>query len=177
VCKNIILLQKLVKSIINIIALISNMDSLNDIFSENIENNSSKKIIDKVRKGEWNDILKGLCSIKENCIILNYIYFKHLAKDETYTYILNYITNNIDKILLKNNEFIVHVNMKNLTIVDIDKHKEYIKYISEFLKDKYPEKLAKCYVHNAPFIFTQIFNIVSMFIDKETQKKIELVKK
>ena len=46
-----------------------------------------------------------------------------------------------------------------------------------YLKDKYPEKLAKCYVYNAPFIFTQIFNIVSMFIDKETQKKIELVKK
>jgi hypothetical protein len=67
--------------------------------------------------------------------------------------------------------------MKNLTIVEIDKHKEYIKFISEFLKDKYPEKLAKCYVYNAPFIFTQIFNIVSMFIDKETQKKIELVKR
>ena len=153
------------------------MESLNEIFSENIENSSSEKIIEKVIKGEWNDIFKGLCTIKENCVILNYIYFKHIAKQETYNYILNYITNNIDKVLLSNNEFIVHVNMKNLTIVEIDKHKEYIKYISEFLKDKYPEKLAKCYVYNAPFIFTQIFNIVSMFIDKETQKKIELVKR
>ena len=151
------------------------MDSLNEIFSETFEN-SSEKIVDKIKKGEWNDILKGLCSSKENSIILNYIYFKHIAKQETYTYILNYITNNIDKVLLTNNEFIVHVNMKNLTIIDIDKHKEYIKLISEFLKNKYPEKLGKCYVYNAPFIFTQIFNIVSMFIDKDTQKKIQLVK-
>jgi hypothetical protein len=67
--------------------------------------------------------------------------------------------------------------MKNLTIVDVDKHKEYIAYISEIFKDKYPDKLAKCYVYNAPFIFTQIFNIISVFIDKDTQKKIELVKK
>jgi hypothetical protein len=153
------------------------MDSLNEIFSDNFENSSSEKIIDKVKKGEWNDILQGLCCIKGNSVILNYIYFKHIAKDQTYRYILNYITNNIDQVLLSNNEFIVHVNMKNLTIVEIDKHKEYIKFISEFLKDKYPEKLAKCYVYNAPFIFTQIFNIVSMFIDKETQKKIELVKR
>ena len=153
------------------------MESLNEMFSESIENSSSEKIIDNVRKGKWNDILTGLCTIKENCVILNYIYFKYIAKQDTYRYILNYITNNIDKILATNNEFIVHVNMKNLTIVDIDKHKDYIKYISEFLKDKYPEKLAKCYVYNAPFIFAQIFNIVSKFIDKETQKKIVLVKK
>jgi hypothetical protein len=153
------------------------MNSLNYIFSDNFENSSSEKILDKVKKGQWNDILEGLCSIKENNIILNYIYFKYIAKDETYSYILNYITNNIDKVLVTNNEFIVHVNMKNLTIVDVDKHKEYIAYISDILKDKYPDKLAKCYVYNAPFIFTQIFNIVGMFIDKETQKKIELVKR
>lgn len=151
------------------------MDLSNKIFSEINENSSSEKIIHKVKNGEWRDILNGLCCIKENSIILNYIYFKHIAKDETYNYILNYITNNIDQVLQKNNQFIVHVNMKNLTIVDIDKHKVFIQNMSGFLKDKYPQKLSKCYVYNAPFIFTQIFAIVSMFIDKDTQKKIELV--
>lgn len=151
------------------------MDLSNEIFSEINENSSSEKIIHKVKNGEWRDILNGLCCIKENSIVLNYIYFKYIAKDETYSYILNYITNNIDKVLQTNNQFIVHVNMKNLTIVDIDKHKIFIQNISGFLKDKYPQKLSKCYVYNAPFIFTQIFAIVSMFIDKDTQKKIELV--
>lgn len=151
------------------------MDLSNEIFSEIIENSSSEKIINKVKNGEWNDILNGLCCIKGNNILLNYIYFKYVATRETYNFILNYITNNIDIILSNNTEFIVHVNMKNLTIVDIDKHKLFIQEISGFLKDKYPQKLGKCYVYNAPFIFSQIFAIVSMFIDKDTQKKIELV--
>lgn len=151
------------------------MELFNDICFENNENSSSEKIIDKVKKGEWCDILNGLCQIKENSVMLNYIYFKNIANVNTYGYILNYITNKIDNILYTNNKFIVHVNMKNLTIIDIDKHKIFIQQMSEYLKDKYPQKLSKCYVYNAPFIFTQIFSIVSMFIDKDTQKKIELV--
>ena len=98
------------------------MEIINDMFSENIENTSSEKIIDKVRNGNWNDIFKGICCIKENNIVLNYIYFKYIANDETYSYIMNHITNNINQILQTNNEFSVHVNMKSLTIVDIDKH-------------------------------------------------------
>ena len=153
------------------------MELANDMFSENIENTSSEKIIDKVRNGNWNDIFKGICCIKENNIVLNYIYFKYIANDETYSYIMNHITNNINQILQTNNEFSVHVNMKSLTIVDIDKHKEFVQQISLFLKDNYPDKLEKCYVYNAPFMFSNLFNIVSIFIDKETQKKIELVNK
>jgi len=153
------------------------MNSLKEIFSDNIDNNSSEKIRNKIQKGEWHEILNGLCFIKENSVILNYIYFKHVAQEQTYAYILNYITNNIDNVLTTNDNFIVHVNIKNLTLVDINKHKQFIKYISEFLKEKYPEKLAKCYVYNAPFIFAQFFTIVSMFIDNKTQKKILLVNK
>ena len=151
------------------------MEPLNDIFLDNFQNSSLEKILDKVKNGKWDTILKGLCSTNGNCIILNYMYFKHIGKNETYNCILNYITNNIDKVLELNNEFIVHVNMKNLTVTDVDKHKEYIKVISEVFKTKYPDKLAKCYVYNAPYIFSQIFNIVSMFVDKETQRKIILV--
>ena len=66
--------------------------------------------------------------------------------------------------------------MKNLTITDVDKHIKFIQNMSVILKEKYPNKLTKCFVHNAPFVFSQILNIVSMFIDKETQSKIELIK-
>lgn len=152
------------------------METSFEIFLENIENSSSEKIIEKIRKGEWKDILSGLCFIKKNSVILNYIYFKYCATNDTYDFILNYITNIIDQILLTNNDFIVHLNMKNLTIIEIDRHKLFIQNISGYLKTKYPQKLAKCYVYNSPFIFTQVFNIVSMFIDKDTQQKIELVK-
>jgi hypothetical protein len=148
----------------------TNVFSINHIFSTNNFN------IDKIKKGNLNDILSELCYVKNNAVIINYIYFKYLATEKTYNYILIYITNNIDNVLLKHSEFIVQVNMHKLSISDIDKHQSFIKNLSFVLKEKYPNKLLKCYIYNAPFLFKQIFNMISVFIDKETQEKIELVK-
>lgn len=153
------------------------MEQSNEIFTENECDITSEKIIDKIKKGELNDILSKLCFINKNALIIDYIYFKYLATENTYSYILMYITNNIDNILLTNNDFIVHVNMKKISLSDVDKHQIFIQNLSLYLKERYPDKLAKCYIYNAPFVFKQIFNIINVFIDKETQKKIELVKK
>jgi hypothetical protein len=151
------------------------METSLQIFSNNLENNLSEKIVNKIKNGQWNDILANLCCIKENTIILDFIYFKHFAHNNTYDMILNYIITNINNILLQYSDFDVHVNLKNLTIIDIDKHKLFIQNISSLLKDKYPQKLSKCYVYNAPFVFAQFLNIVSIFIDKDTLRKIQLV--
>ena len=151
------------------------MASSLQLFSHIIGNNLSYQILNKIKNGQWNDILANLCYIKENTIVLDYMYFKHFAHDDTYELILNYIISNIDNIILTYSEFDVHVNLKNLTIIDIDKHKTFIQHISSLLKDKYPQKLAKCYVYNAPFVFAQFLNIVSIFIDKDTLSKIQLV--
>ena len=139
--------------------------------NENCEN----ICIEKIKKSNENEILKKLCYIKEKCINLNYIYFKYFATKESYNCILNYIVKNIDNILLDNDNVVVHINMKKLSISDIDKHKGFIQYISLYFQEKYPNKLAKCYIYNSPFVFNQLYNIICMFIDKETQKKIELV--
>ena len=146
-----------------------------EYFEKTIDVDYSEKIISKIKNGEWNDIFEGLCSIKDNVLILDYIFFKHFATKVTYSIIINYVTNNIDTILSNNEKFTVYVNLKKLTLGDIDKHKDFIHDLSLFLKDKYPDKLTKCYIYNAPFVFSQIFNIVSLFIDKDTQLKIELV--
>ena len=84
-----------------------------------VENNENI-CIEKIKKSDVDEILKNLCYIKENCVILNYIYFKYFATKENYPYILNYISNHIDSVLLNSNNVVVHINMKNLTIVDID---------------------------------------------------------
>jgi hypothetical protein len=132
------------------------------------------EIVDQFK---WEDVLNGLCYINNECVILNYLYFKNLALNETYNIIINYITFNIDKVLATNNKFTIYINnMKHFSLKDIEKHKTFVQTISVYFKNKYPTKLEKCVVYNAPFIFTQFINIVSMFIDKETQKKIELVK-
>jgi len=147
---------------------------VNDMFLAN--DNNLQKIIDNIKKGNLNDVLSKLCFINKNALMLNYIYFKYLATETTYNYILMFITNNIDVILSKNNQFIVHVNMQKISLGDIDKHQAFINNLSLVLKEKYPNKLLKCYIHKTPFMFKQIFNVISVFIDKETQDKIELVK-
>lgn len=130
---------------------------------------------DKIQKGEWNEILNSLCFIKENEIVLDYLYFKHFAGGTTYNYIIANIIQNIDTHLTDNEQFIMRINMRSLSVSDFDKHKHFIQEISLFFKQKYDGKLFKCYIHNAPFIFSQVFNLISKFIDKETQEKIIIV--
>lgn len=139
------------------------------------EKDTSEQIMSKIKNGDWTDILEKLCYVNDNYAILDYKYFKHFAVTNTYTLIINYITTNLDDILKNYPCFNIQLNVKNLTIVDLDKHKLFIQQMSIYFKEKYPNKLLKCYIYNAPFIFSQLFNIVSKFIDKETQQKIELI--
>lgn len=146
-----------------------------ELFENNIESISSEKIVSNIKNGEWNSILRGLCNIKDDAIVMDYVYVKYFATKITYNIIINHITNNIDEILSKYPKFNVYVNLKKLTLVDVDKHKDFIQNISIILRDRYPDKLTKCYIYNAPFVFSQIFNMISYFIDKDTQTKVELV--
>ena len=149
------------------------MELTGNMFIEN--SNSSEKILLKIKKGEWSDIYKGLCNVSNNSITMEYLYFKHFATKETYSIIQCMLTSNIDAILLNHDNFIFHVNMKHFTISEFDKHKEFIQYVSKLLKDNYPNKLYKCYVYNAPFFFSQVLSIISLFVDKETITKIEVI--
>ena len=138
-------------------------------------NISVVQIKEKICKGEWNDILNSLCFIKENEIILDYVCFKYFANEETYKHILSNIIQCIDSTLVTNKQFIIHINMKSLSISDYDKHKQFIQEICGFFKVRYEGQLLKCYIYNAPFIFSQVFSLISIFIDKETQQKIVLI--
>jgi Fe-S cluster biosynthesis and repair protein YggX len=129
-------------------------------------------IIAKIKRGEWAEILDKLCSMKNDYIVIEYSYFKYIATKETYDIIISIICNNIENLLKQYSTFSVLLNLKMLTMVDIDKHKHFIQYVSNYLKEKYPDKMTKCYIYNPPFVFSQLFNIICMFIDKETQRKI-----
>ena len=108
-------------------------------------NCSSEKIVAKIQKGEWVDILGGICYIKEQSIFLDYIYFKHFATKDTYNIILNCMIQKIDSILSSNSTFVVYVNLKKLTILDFDKHRQFIQHLSDILMERYKDKLSKCY--------------------------------
>ena len=97
------------------------------------------------------------------------------------------ITSNNNKIHFKyysKNNKILNLNLKkNALMMQIQKFTLFLgiySNINNFLKNRsqcFKNKLTKCYIYNAPFVFSQILNIVSLFIDKETQTKIQLVQK
>jgi hypothetical protein len=136
---------------------------------------NSEKIISKLKKGDFTDIFENFIQIDNNHITIHYIYFKHFASNSTYDFLTSLITNKIDLIIDKYDNFIVHFNVKSFTLIEMDKHKTYIYSISNYFKDKYPNKLEKCYIYNSSFLINQLYNIVSSFIDKDTMKKIEFI--
>ena len=136
---------------------------------------TSDEIINKIKSGDTLFIINGLCKHRNYELYLDYIFFKHFASLLTYDIIIQVVTNNIDNILLKYNTFNVYANLKYLTIVDIDAHKSFISTLSKYLKDMYPNKLDTCNIYNSPVFFSQVYNIISLFIDKDTQKKIKLI--
>ncbi len=142
-----------------------------------IEKNSPELIVKKIHSGDWMFVMNHLCHIKDNCIILDNYYFKLFAAKETYDIILAHIFNSIDTILSTHDNFVVHINMKGLTLADIDKHMSFINNVSTFFKDKYPNKLTRCFVHNAPFVFSKLLKLLSILIDTETRNKIEVLSK
>jgi hypothetical protein len=136
----------------------------------------SENILSKIRQGDWQFILNGICNIRDNALIMDFIYVKHFSTTQTQQIIIDLIVNNIDKILNVNSKFIVHVNIHNMKLKDVDNNRDFIRTISKCLKERFTDKLEKCYIYNATTMFSQILNVISLFIDKDTKEKIQLVK-
>ena len=152
------------------------LDKIKNIFSSNDYN--YKTIKNNIKKIEnLETILKKLCFIEnENHIIINYPIFKILLKNGQYEeIIIQYIFNIMRGVLKIYPQFIIHINMDSLTLVDIDKYYSFITKISKIMRDSFPEKMYKCHIYNASFIFSKLFKIISLFIDKNTQKKINIL--
>lgn len=132
-------------------------------------------IIGHIIKGQFNTILSKMYRVQNEHMFVNHLYFKHLATAETYPIILNYAVSGIEATLESHDQFIAHINLKHLTMSDFDKHKQFLKNVSVLLKQAYPDKLQKCYIYNAPTFFSYVYNFVSMFVDKETLEKIQLI--
>jgi hypothetical protein len=86
--------------------------------------------------------------------------------------ILNYLLLIIENILNTYETFIIHVNIEKLTLLEIEKNKDFIQNMSIMLKEKFPDKLDLCIIYEGSFIFKQIYNLLAIFIDKKTLKKI-----
>jgi hypothetical protein len=127
-------------------------------------------------KQNYDVCLQNLCfSIYDNNIILDYTYFKHIACSKTYDLIVDYIINTILHVKKTHELFRIHINLKGVSLANIDTHYSFISKLAIKMKETFPDRLDVCYIYNAPFIFSQLLSLVSCFIDKKTQQKIKLV--
>lgn len=141
-------------------------------------NESSEEVMKRISLATSSDeLINQICYSDGNILVVDYRYFKYIASIASYQLITNRIVEMIDQILQNNEKFITHACIKSLTVSDVDKHMNYIKHLSNVLKERYQDKMLTCSIHKAPFIFAQIYGIVSCFVDKDTQAKIILVKK
>lgn len=135
---------------------------------------------DKMFKNNYDStyILDKFCYIeRENDIIIDHAFFKQYIKmTDNSINTLNRLIDQIEKVLKHYDNFNVHLKIKSLTLIEIDKHKDLIAMMSVILKQKFPDKLQNCLIYDAPFIFSSLFSLVSSFIDKDTQKKMRLIK-
>jgi hypothetical protein len=127
----------------------------------------------KLNEDKLNELLKNFCNIKmNNEIELNYKYFKIINTFIEKNEILNYMMYIIENVLTKYQTFVIHANIEKLTLLEVEKNKDFIQNMSCILKDRFPDKLEKCFIHEGSFIFKQIYNLLSIFIDKTTLKKV-----
>jgi hypothetical protein len=69
------------------------------------------------------------------------------------------------------------MDLKGVSLMSLffGKIKTFTKIATRIAQDYYPEILGKMYILNAGFMFRGIWKVVSMWIDKKTQKKINII--
>lgn len=122
-------------------------------------------------------------SVGENdMIFINYIFLKQMFDNLTtdtdgkiqniYNIVLQKIIDTIDDVLIDNLEFSMNFFLKDLVIRDINRHRNFIVQMANVMKTRYQDKLRVCYIHQAPFVFQQVFTIINPFLDTKTKNKI-----
>jgi len=148
-----------------------NYNIINNLTSKTQFNNNINL---KLNEDKLNDLLNNFCHIKANNEIeINYKYFKIINTFIDKNYILNYLIYIVENVLQKHQTFVVHVNIEKLTLLEVEKNRDFVQDMSNILKDKFPDKLEICLIYEGSFIFKQIYNLLSIFIDKKTLKKIK----
>ena len=125
----------------------------------------------------FNEILNKICFMEGNNMILDYKIMKPIImQNNTYDVVFEHLINVTKEILLHNEVMVLHVCLKGLTITDMDKHRNFVLRIIKTFSEQFPNKLNVCNLYKTPAIFSQIFALISMFIDKVTINKIRIVK-
>ena len=144
------------------------MNYLEEIKEEDEQEESCQS--DKIDQTNYAKLLLVCHNISEN-VYLDYPMFKQQTN-------ISHVTDHIITVLINaltfKDKFILYLNVKSLSITDVEKYYSFMQYFSLIMKTMFPEKLLKCHIINTPSFFKQIFSVFSIFIDKHTLKKFHI---
>jgi hypothetical protein len=139
---------------------------MNDFFKSQVINPSDTPF----------EILNKMAFADKNEIFLNISILKLIASPITYPNITTHIYTLLKNTATTYKTVVVHVYLKTINLSDLDKHKTFVIDMIKKCNDELPDILEICYMYKAPFVFSQIYSVISVFIDKDTKQKIHIVK-
>jgi len=146
----------------------------------NNKNNKNTVMMNKnnIANKSLSEFMSSFCHVNaDKEVVIDFRYFKLLSTWNGFDtdFMIHHVMNVIEAALKYNEFFIMHMYLKSLSISDMEKYYPFIVKISETFKNMFADKLGKCFIYKPPFIFAQLFNIVSAFFDKKTIGKLQTV--
>jgi len=145
---------------------------------KNKNNNQYSNNNSALQNKSFHDLINSFCHVNaEKEVVIDFRYFKLLSTWNGFDtdFMIQHVMNAIEMALKYNENFIMHMYLKSLSMTDVEKYYSFIVKISETFKNKFADKLRRCFLYKPPFIFAQLFNIVSAFFDKKTISKLQTV--
>jgi hypothetical protein len=148
--------------------------------NKNKYNNKNNVMLNKnnIVNKSLSEFMCSFCHVNaDKEVVIDFRYFKLLSTWNGFDtdIMIQHVMNVIETALKYNEIFIMHMYLKSLGISDMEKYYPFIVKISETFKNMFADKLEKCFIYKPPFIFAQLFNIVSAFFDKKTISKLQTV--
>jgi hypothetical protein len=136
--------------------------------------NEIKKDIKNI---DFSLFLNSFCRIDQNNhMIVDYRYFKLIAFSENYELFKLFMVDKINKLSGVTDNIVLHVNLESISLIDIEKHSNFLFHLATFMSETFPDKLEKGYIYNSGFLVHSIYNMLIMVLNKETRNKIMFVK-
>jgi hypothetical protein len=137
--------------------------------------NEIKKDIKNI---DFSLFLNSFCRIDQNNhVVIDYRYFKLIAFFDNYELFKMFIVDKINKVLSVVEKVVLHVNLDNISLVEIDKHSTFLMNLAKFMAETFPDKLENGYIYNSGFLVHSVYNMLIVVLDKETRSRIVFVNK
>jgi hypothetical protein len=112
-----------------------------------------------------------------NLVYIDSRYLKLIVKYNIDVNIIqDYISSIIENVLLTNEKYNLHINLKSLSVTDFNKYNSLLHSMILMFRSKFVNKITKCYLYNTSYIFKLIHSFFKKFVSKEEQNDIIFVK-